>query len=289
MGHPFWEAAQKSVSEKNAINPWGGITATLDWCEENLFYPVYFIAEFWNTISNVGMIVLGLYGAYRTMVIHNLPLKYVLGYLCITLVGIGSACFHGTLLFTSQLLDELPMILADGVFLYLVAPKRWKTQQNYIFLALAILAYVLFVTVVYVYTRNAIFFESMYALGAILITARCVAWHRKYGSVKKHDAARDTIVWGTFCFGLAFFLWNIDNTFCEKLREIRKTLYFISPLFQFHAIWHLGTGLGTYCLAVFCTYVEQEDEENQKSPNTVDRTIKWKFGILPVLDMKGTE
>lgn len=40
---------------------WGVPTATIDWCEDNYETSPYF-AEFWNTISNAGMIMLALYG-----------------------------------------------------------------------------------------------------------------------------------------------------------------------------------------------------------------------------------
>merc|ERR1711953_34056 len=42
---------------------WGSPTSTLDWCESN--YEVsYYIAEFWNTITNLMMIIPSLKGLY---------------------------------------------------------------------------------------------------------------------------------------------------------------------------------------------------------------------------------
>lgn len=119
----FWHAASSySKEELDAVNPYGKITSLLDWCEEDLFSPIWFVAEFWNTVSNVAMLVLGLYGAYRCHK-QGLDLRFILGYLSLSLVGIGSAAFHGTLLFESQLLDEIPMLITDAIYLYIIAPR----------------------------------------------------------------------------------------------------------------------------------------------------------------------
>ena len=43
----------------------------------------------------------------------------------------------------------------------------------------------------------------------------------------------------------AFGIWNIDNVACGRLRSMRSSLFgpftIISPLLQFHAIWHVLT------------------------------------------------
>lgn len=95
---------------------WGDPTSTLDFCEEN--YTVnFYMAEFWNTLTNVSMIVPPLVGLVASRR-QGLELRYTVSYMLLLVVGIGSACFHGTLMYKMQLLDELPMLFAAVQFLY---------------------------------------------------------------------------------------------------------------------------------------------------------------------------
>jgi dihydroceramidase len=93
---------------------WGKRTATIDWCEIN-YEVTHYIAEFWNTISNLVMIVFPLYSlywSYNHYKFANEAKKNVLNrltssnfivpksvWLCqigLMLVGIGSWMFHMT-------------------------------------------------------------------------------------------------------------------------------------------------------------------------------------------------
>lgn len=47
----------------NRLGYWGPPTATIDWCEDNYIHSFY-IAEFWNTVSNACIFVPPLYGLY---------------------------------------------------------------------------------------------------------------------------------------------------------------------------------------------------------------------------------
>ncbi len=108
---------------------WGKRTATIDWCESN--YEVSrFIAEFWNTISNLVMILLPLYAIYwsfkhRQFAKRNkfkkhfqVPKSTIYCQIGLLIVGIGSWMFHMTLLYPMQLLDELPMLYCAGLIIY---------------------------------------------------------------------------------------------------------------------------------------------------------------------------
>ncbi len=88
---------------------WGPPTSTVDWCEAN-YVVSHYVAEFWNTVSNIGLLVLGIYGV-RMCLREGLAVRVDLLLLfgLIAVVGLGSAAFHATLLKTSQQLDETPM------------------------------------------------------------------------------------------------------------------------------------------------------------------------------------
>uniref|UniRef100_H2XP03 Alkaline ceramidase n=1 Tax=Ciona intestinalis TaxID=7719 RepID=H2XP03_CIOIN len=98
---------------------WGKPTATLDWCEENYVTNKY-IAEFWNTTSNVIMIlpplVCALYNWNK-----GLEMRYILANLSILAVGVGSWMFHMTLWYEMQVFSKsIEQSMSDTVFLLIL-------------------------------------------------------------------------------------------------------------------------------------------------------------------------
>ena len=107
---------------------WGDKTSTLDWCEENYLYSQY-IAEFCtknnfhtcklyhythvsfigNATSNFFFMYIAIKGAYDGYK-AKLPIRLVVLYVWVFIVGLGSFLFHATLKWSMQLLDEIPMI-----------------------------------------------------------------------------------------------------------------------------------------------------------------------------------
>ena len=72
---------------------WGPVSSSIDWCEHNYVISPY-VAEFFNTLSNVGMIILGLLGMYFTWR-EGLETRYIATNTTLFLIGLGSAAFHG--------------------------------------------------------------------------------------------------------------------------------------------------------------------------------------------------
>ena len=97
---------------------WGIPTASIDWCEQN-YAVTPWVAEFWNTLSSLAMVAAGLVGLWTRRFAREVRLAFAL----LTLVGLGSIAFHGTLRFELQMLDELPM-------LYLVTWMAWLLVEN---------------------------------------------------------------------------------------------------------------------------------------------------------------
>jgi len=64
---------------------------------------------------------------------------------------------------------------------------------------------------------------------------------------------------GLFIFLAGFFLWNMDNIFCQHLTATKQQLLLPwSVLLEGHGWWHVLTGLGTlapfYCHLLFLDY-----------------------------------
>lgn len=219
---------------------WGPPTSTLDWCEENYVVSSY-IAEFWNTVSNLIMILPPIYGAIQALK-DGLEICYLLSFLGLAAVGIGSWCFHMTLQYEMQLLDELPMIYCCCVFVYCLC-ECFKQEKSISCLPIVILLlFSVIVTVVYLQWKEPVFHQVMYGImvGALVFrSVFIVSW--------VYPWLRPLCYTSLGLFLLGFILWNIDNLLCDTLRATRERLPpIVGAVTQFHAWWHILTGVGSY-------------------------------------------
>ena len=76
-----------------------------NWCELDYAFTFY-VAEFFNTLSSVPLIILGLAGMFHALG-QGLERRFVVCYASIATVGVGSCAFHGTLLYVGQVMDEV--------------------------------------------------------------------------------------------------------------------------------------------------------------------------------------
>ena len=261
-----------------------------DWCELN-YEVTYYIAEFWNTVSNLVMILFPLYGIYWSLQ-HSkvnksfrIPLTIIWCYLGLILVGIGSWMFHMTLLYKYQLLDELPMVFGSGLLIYgnydlIMATIRLRehkrTKKSTLrkifdakFFVLALIAtYCL--TFAYTYVTvwtDPIFHEIVYGIMVFVIMFENI-W-----LIKRLELSKRLYVTSLVYYLLGFFLWNVDNKMCDYLRSYRASLeqFFgiqanaqdfksvllnsaivsLKSVLELHALWHIFTGYAAYMTILF--------------------------------------
>ena len=81
---------------------WGNPDTSITFCESK-YTKVFWIAEFYNTLSSLGYVCVGLY--------YIKSKRYPIAVM-ITSVGIGSVLLHGTLRYYGQWLDEVSMLVS---------------------------------------------------------------------------------------------------------------------------------------------------------------------------------
>ncbi|XP_003745879.1 alkaline ceramidase 3 [Galendromus occidentalis] len=218
---------------------WGNQTSTLDWCEYNYEVSIY-IAEFWNTLSNLFMIVPPLWAIYLG-IRQQIGTRLLLCYLSLLVVGIGSWLFHMTLLYEMQLMDELPMVwgtLASSYTLYDIDADESKVNVK---LALGLVLYGTIISVVYVTINIPEFHQAAYGL---LVA---VSFLYSFNLARKKYFPMRWFLLSICMYAVGFAVWNIDNVFCSNLRTVRSGLPgFFAPLTQLHAWWHFFAGYGSY-------------------------------------------
>ncbi|KAJ1304974.1 hypothetical protein OPQ81_000017 [Rhizoctonia solani] len=242
------------IGQKTA-GAWGLHTATIDWCEDNYTHTRY-VAEWYNTISNIPFILLGLFGAYSCLAPHLQPNRkpipdgnrHAAGNIGIMFIGFGSAIFHATLKWHAQvrlvkirfpingltdrwavtwvLLDELPMIFVTSLVLYLVCAdeERWKGKNAWK-LKLGLAAVPLSVSAVYLYYPNPVLHQVCFGVIQLTSTYRTILLFKTAPpSVPAADlkTAKHYILTGSLLFILAFGIWNVDNVWCDTWTSVRS-------------------------------------------------------------------
>ncbi|PRP75023.1 hypothetical protein PROFUN_07416 [Planoprotostelium fungivorum] len=244
---------------------WGPITANVDWCEPNYAHS-YYLCEYWNTLSNIPMIVLGFWGMCYAFTIgaaaarngftpKNAFYSFTIGFFFLFLVGIGSWMFHMTLLYKYQMLDELPMILGSLVFVYIIMdlhpPKEISLGaeekkpggligifdrfmiQNRTFRAVVLILYGVTTSVLMAVDTNNPLPMNLSYLGLVLF----LVWRSCTG-----DSYAQKIVRHYFASALVYQIaaglcWLVEKYLCQPLFPITAYL---------HAVWHVLAGTGVY-------------------------------------------
>ena len=210
---------------------WGLPTSTIDWCEQNYAVTPY-VAEFFNTVSSLAMLVAGVLGAGRRST--DGWVRVAFGFL--VLVGLGSIAFHGTLRRELQMLDELPMLYLVTWLVWLLVETGPTPRFGRWFPALLV-AYVLVATAAAAFTGGRVqFFAFHVTFGALeLFCLGRVTW---LALQPANAPVRRQFLAGIAAYALGLGLWFVDLLDCAHL----------VPNPQLHAWWHVLVSAGFFLL-----------------------------------------
>ncbi|KAH8919033.1 alkaline phytoceramidase [Atractiella rhizophila] len=240
---------------------WGEPSATLDWSSN---YAVsHYVAEFFNTFSNLFFIYLSLAGILRSYS-QGLTFSLQLAHGVIGLVGLGSFFFHATLSYEWQLADELPMVFAASTVLYIVLalPKDSRTPVQLLLIRTILPLFAITLSVVYAgYYPNPVLHQVGYGLVQTALTARAGYVARSSWGKERVDEVKLSQIKRLFRDGIAIFLlgfavWNVDNLFCDEITKLKKAAGPpLAWLLEGHAWWHIFTGYGSFLSVVGIQYL----------------------------------
>jgi len=230
---------------------WGPATATIDWCEHN-YVVSYYVAEFYNTVSNTLLVLSGSHCIWQT-IRYKWDLRFAVAGLVIALTGVGSAAYHSTLQYCAQMWDEVPMVWAVLVFVYI---NLRMADGLSIRLAAGLASYGICWTVVHGCGAYVVLFQlhfGVLVMFALYLTCRVLRreCHTPILPLTSkeplHPSRRNLrfMVWVTVAAAaLAFLLWVTDQVACDTLHHLPGGI----PNPQLHAWWHVLLGVACHFL-----------------------------------------
>ena len=217
-------------------------TSSEDWCEPNYAVTPY-IAEFWNTLSSVPIILFALTALYIG-VSQGFRKRFLVPTACTALVGVGSIVFHASLQYWGQAMDELFMVYAATAYMCMIAFSDRTIPARFIVPAALTLDAAF--TGAYVYLRSGPFFIFFVVIFGVLSTWLC------YASLQMHRRTFSPILQRLFWAGQLTWLggfgifWFPDKLACEYVQR-----------FHLHAFFHLCVATAPLLFlthAVHCFY-----------------------------------
>ncbi|CAF1261747.1 unnamed protein product [Adineta steineri] len=233
-------------------NPFQPGSSTVDWCEPNYVVSEY-IAEFWNTVSNIFFflippIMIYLFRPYSKRVANGIAILWIL----LIVIGIGSVYFHATLSLVGQLVDEISIlwVVTAGYALFLpdvYLPQSFRVQRHrFVYSCIVFAIIITGLSFVYPYA-------NAFALMILCFpTISFIVIH-----LRKSDNARIKRL-GLHCFclwAIAVTIWICDRMLCPL---------WLSISFPYlHAFWHVLIFFSSNEGIVICAYLTIKQQNPQ--------------------------
>lgn len=196
------------------------------WCEGHThnYYFTSFLAEFFNSISNVSFVLVSIYGLYSSRKKHY-PVSFFFSELSMFVVGISSFFFHAMQTDLGEFLDEFGMSIL-GYFYCQISGKKVTKEFN---LVLGLL------WLYYLYDKSHEIFQVIFLL-QILMTIKNIIFI---------SGMSKDIFLSVFCLVVAKAHWSHerllhDNEICPMSLN--------NYSFYNHTIWHIMSSLGHFFL-----------------------------------------
>jgi len=261
----LWNYIKHTIENKTATSDnnnnnslWEILTspAPINYCEADYEHSSY-IAEYWNTLTNIGFLLFGFY-SFRQCIKYKLSSQFYIMAVTLILTAFGSGLYHGSLTWIGLKFDE---IAENWVFIFLI---HMKSRQIYPWLHAILASFaILFVHV--------FLFCELHLVGIGITTII-----QNFRLIKRVPIAKSAFYRGFIYSLIGELCWLLDHLCCGTI--ISK--------FQLHSWWHIFMALCIHQLFIVAVIVHapQSAHSINKSEMTehsddVRVTIKENFGL----------
>jgi len=243
-------------------------SSAIDWCEPNYKYTGY-VAELYNTISNVPLIVLPLIGLY----LHNPYFKYVNSsvrwvYWFAIAVGVASVYYHATLSLVGQLLDELSLLWVTivGYCVWMPSMRFAKSIKRYAAQLVAALLGIAIIGSFLVFLEPSI--NAYLLMTMILPIMLCMGTEVKLAN---NATANGFSLFLMGSWSTAISIWLSDRFMCGFWQNVGFP--------YLHACWHVLSGVSAYIVIVLFSYLDASAVAPELSPRIAYFPAKCPIGL----------
>ena len=206
------------------------------------------------------MVFAGLFG----ILLHRqvLETRFLLAFFFVSVLGVGSVLFHGSLKHETQMLDELPMLYAAFTTTFILLENKSGVQRTWLAPALFSWAIVascgtFFGTGIWQF----LMFHASFGSAEFFSLYRVYAIYAKWRDTTETDATTKTIQSditklfkrGMTSYGIGLFVWQFDLRYCHLLQVVWPEWSGL-PNPQFHMWWHVCVSCGFYLLITLTAY-----------------------------------
>lgn len=224
-------------------------SSTISWCEEKFLYSPY-IAEFYNSISNIFYVFIYYIGLYSVQKISCKNYDQKL-FSMLLFTGCCSFYFHATLSLLGQIMDELSILFVLSQSLLLLYKKNYKIVYTIYILT--------FIFTIIMCTIPQLNIPILFSYGMFM-------WRNMETKLIYHKKDKIILWYNTkILFFVSLLCWFTDKFLCE--------VWPISELYL-HAWWHIIIGITAYYAIFIGLYIEY---------GIYTHRIEYKYNLLPVL------
>ena len=271
---------------------WGAPNAEFNWCELD-YVTTSFVAEPFNAATSVLYLVSAALGWYLHQSLPHGGLRFVekLMLLCVLLIGFGSTLFHATLLYSMQLLDELPIywLMLSSVHALFHREDAFAKESDKAKVSSNVSAFILSgvgggLSIILLTTDQSSQVHNV-ARGSMSTTFAMAFIYIFYSaSIASHETAKrldsqspiNNFTTAFFLFVTAIVSWLLDNFCCPVLQNLPVSI----PYPHLHALgWHLGTAVGLHLMFIGIVFHFQAATAGD---NATVELASW-FGIVPYI------